>query len=146
MRHDLVRARDASAGGHTRARFRVFVVPLVLLIVAGVQMARVFTTGQSRWRGGGFGMYAELHPNVTQIWLFETGPVASRPTLLSERDDAPTGPLVARCMRLRSETCLGEIARALPRSAHPRRLEIWLPTFDASTGKLSRRRVGSLEL
>lgn len=91
-------------------------------------------------------MYAELHPNATQIWLIETGPITSRPALLSERDDAPAGPLVARCMRLRSDTCLGEIARVLPRSAHPRRLEIWLPTFDASTGKLSRRRVASLEL
>ena len=124
-------------------RARVLAVPLILIAVALVQMVRVFTAGQSRWRGGGFGMYAELHPNATQIWLFESGSTGAAPTLLSESERAPTGDRVARCKRLRSTECLRQIARGLPALAPGRRLEIWLPDFDAPTGKLSRRRVAS---
>ena len=145
MRHAPQHSSGASDRDHTTPRLRAFVAPLLLLVVASVQIVRVFTAGQSRWRGGGFGMYAELHPNATQVWLVETGPVATRPALLSESDGAPTAPLVARCMRLRSQTCLGEIARVLPQSAGPRRLEIWLPRFDAHSGTLSRQRVAALD-
>ena len=99
-------------------------------------------------------MYSEFHPNLTQVWLVERGTAGSgsAPQRLSEQDARPqVARLVGRCMRLRSQSCLRDLAAALPAtpvSAPPgrRRLELWLPAFDAATGALSRRRVAEAEL
>src|SRR5688572_14045580 len=84
-------------------------VPFLLVAIASTQLGRVFFSGQSRWRGGGFGMYSEFHPNLTQVWLVERDPTGSGLTWrrLSEQDAAPqVARLVGRCMRLRSQACL----------------------------------------
>ena len=123
-----------------------WLVPLLLVAVASVQLARVSFGGQSRWRGGGFGMYAEFHPNKNQIWLRALGRPDAPPGRLSESEGAPaTRRAVARCLRLRSQACLGELAATLPRGPAPQRLEIWQPAFDARAGALSRRRVAALD-
>ena len=122
-----------------------WLVPLLLLGVASVQLARVAFSGQSRWRGGGFGMYSEFHPNRNQIWLRALDQPAAPPRRLSEDQGAPaTRRAVARCLRLRSQTCLGELAASLP-PAGRQRLEIWQPVFDTRAGTLSRRRVAALD-
>lgn len=131
-----------------------WLVPFLLIAVASTQLGRVFFFGQSRWRGGGFGMYSEFHPNLTQVWLVECGPAGRcpPPRRLSEEDAAPqVARLVGRCMRLRSQACLRDLAAALPATPalEPpgrRRLELWLPAFDATTGTLSRHRVADLDL
>lgn len=133
----------------------LWLVPVLLFAVASTQLGRVFFSGQSRWRGGGFGMYSEFHPNLTQVWLVERGSTSGGgppPLRLSEQDAAPeVARLVDRCMRLRSQACLRDLAAALPaapalKPPRSRRLELWLPAFDAATGALSRRRVAELEL
>jgi hypothetical protein len=147
----LQRVRDrvhASLG----AAARRWLVPFLLITIASAQLGRVFFSGQSRWRGGGFGMYSEFHPNLTQLWLVDLGPSDTRATTqrLSEKDAAPeVARLVGRCMRLRSRTCLQALAAVLPPSSTPargRRLELWLPTFDAATGTLTRRLKAELDL
>jgi hypothetical protein len=91
-------------------------------------------------------MYAEFHPNRTQIWLSALDRPDAPPQRLSDRQ----GPLatqraVARCQRLRSQACLGELAALLPAGAGRRRLELWQPVFDARAGTLSRRRVAAVD-
>lgn len=130
----LRRARDCC-----HAPFVRWLVPCLIIAVSSTQLGRVFFSGQSRWRGGGFGMYSEFHPNLTQVWLVERGPQGTPPRRLSEQDAAPqVARLVGRCMRLRSQTCLRDLAAALqaPALESPgrRRLELWLPAFDATTG------------
>jgi len=123
-----------------------WLVPLLLVTVASVQLARVSFGGQSRWRGGGFGMYAEFHPNKNQIWLRAREHPDVPPVRLTETEGTPaTRHAVARCLRLRSQACLGELAATLPGDPGPRRLEIWQPAFDARAGTLSRRRVAVLD-
>ena len=123
-----------------------WLVPLLLVAVASVQLARVSFGGQSRWRGGGFGMYSEFHPNKNQIWLRALQRPEAPPGRLSETEGPPaTRRAVARCLRLRSQVCLGELAATLPRDPAPRRLEIWQPAFDDRAGTLSRRRVAALD-
>jgi hypothetical protein len=146
----LRRLRD---GVHTSLGMaRRWLVPCLLIAIASTQLGRVFFSGQSRWRGGGFGMYSEFHPNLAQIWLVELGPfeVGATARRLFEKDAAPeVARLVGRCMRLRSRACLQALAAVLPPSSAPargRRLELWLPTFDAATGTLTRRLEAELDL
>jgi hypothetical protein len=125
---------------------RRWLVPLLLAGVASVQLARVSFGGQSRWRGGGFGMYSEFHPNQNQVWLRALDQPAAPPRRLPDERDAPaTRRAVARCQRLRSQACLSELAASLPGDAGRRQLEIWQPVFDAGTGTLSRRRAAALD-
>ncbi|CBW28070.1 putative exported protein [Halobacteriovorax marinus SJ] len=58
----------------------VFVVPAIALIIALIQWGLFESTHLSRWKGGGFGMYTELHPNVARTsWVsFEVNSKAFR--------------------------------------------------------------------
>jgi hypothetical protein len=123
-----------------------WLVPSLLVVVASVQLARVSFGGQTRWRGGGFGMYSEFHPNRNQIWLRALDRPASPPLRLTDMEGPPaTRRAAARCLRVRSPRCLGELAATLPRIAGRQRLEIWQPVFDVRSGALSRRQAAALD-
>jgi hypothetical protein len=125
---------------------RRWLVPLLLVGVASVQLARVSFGGQSRWRGGGFGMYSEFHPNRNQIWLRALDQPDAPPRRLSDKQGPPDRQrAVGRCLRLRAEACLRELAATLPPHPGRQRLEIWQPVFDARSGTLSRRRAAALD-
>lgn len=47
----------------------VFCVPVIALIVITFQVVMVKTNQLSRWKGGGFGMYSEIHHGHNEIWL-----------------------------------------------------------------------------
>jgi hypothetical protein len=54
----------------------LYCAPLLLALVAGVQIYRAFAYGQSSWKGGGFGMFASLDaPDscVVRIYLSTGG-------------------------------------------------------------------------
>lgn len=56
----------------TRIKFRflALIVPIICLTIAGIQLYLSKTSALSLWKGGGFGMYTELHPNNTRsLWL-----------------------------------------------------------------------------
>lgn len=44
-------------------------IPVLMVVVICVQLYSVQTAQLSRWRGGGFGMYSEYHPNTRHFWL-----------------------------------------------------------------------------
>lgn len=39
--------------------------------VAAAQFYQVYFTHLTRWKGGGFGMYSEVHPKFRQVWLIK---------------------------------------------------------------------------
>lgn len=43
-------------------------IPLIIIWVAGWQYYMVYNQELTRWKGGGFGMYAEIHPQYRQVW------------------------------------------------------------------------------
>lgn len=48
------------------------------LVVAVLHLILVETTSQTRWKGGGFGMYADPHPNSHRaVWLSGRGKTGS---------------------------------------------------------------------
>ncbi|MGY0408467.1 MAG: hypothetical protein ACWIPJ_08965 [Polaribacter sp.] len=48
------------------------IVPIISLIVIAFQMVIVRTDGLSRWKGGGFGMYSEIHFSQHEVWVNNT--------------------------------------------------------------------------
>lgn len=47
-----------------------YIMPITYIIIASFQLYLSKTTALSLWKGGGFGMYTELHPNnARSIWL-----------------------------------------------------------------------------
>lgn len=55
-----------------RPQFQFISVRLLVLcaiIIAVVQITTALNGASSRWKGGGFGMYTEPHPNSRRVWL-----------------------------------------------------------------------------
>ena len=52
-------------------RFRVeYVVVAIPVLIAALHIPLVETSSQTRWKGGGFGMYSDPHPNSYRVvWL-----------------------------------------------------------------------------
>jgi hypothetical protein len=44
-------------------------IPLFMMLAAGWQFYMVHTQQLTRWKGGGFGMYSEMHPQYRQVWV-----------------------------------------------------------------------------
>lgn len=44
-------------------------LPILILTVAGFQFHEVYTNQLTRWKGGGFGMYSEIHPLDKRVWV-----------------------------------------------------------------------------
>jgi hypothetical protein len=118
--------------------------PLLLVAVALTHLWRVESSGLSRWRGGGFGMYAEHHPNLYQVWLAE----GERRRRLGAQDDGacPVRPAAELCQRWRAAACLAQVARCLRRPPGQARLEIWAPHFSLAAAALSRQRIAAYEI
>jgi hypothetical protein len=46
-----------------------YTLPAIIIAVAGFQFYQSNYHQLSRWKGGGFGMYSEVHPDRRQIWV-----------------------------------------------------------------------------
>lgn len=44
-------------------------IPILAIVIIAIQLTIINQHQLSRWRGGGFGMYAEVHPNEFQVWV-----------------------------------------------------------------------------
>jgi hypothetical protein len=46
-----------------------YALPLLIIIVAIYQFYMVYRHNLTRWKGGGFGMYSEMHPLTREVWI-----------------------------------------------------------------------------
>lgn len=46
-----------------------YTLPAIIIVVAAFQFYQVYYHQLSRWKGGGFGMYSEVHPDWRQVWI-----------------------------------------------------------------------------
>jgi hypothetical protein len=88
------------------------------------------------------GMYAEFHPNRTELWA--VGGVPQRVEDLPDdrwRDGCPWSERAALCRRLPTPQCLERLAACLSPASPIDRLEAWRPVFAPRTRTWSRRLV-----
>lgn len=129
-------------------RLRYTFAPLLLVTVAMVQLWCIESDHLSRWRGGGFGMYAEYHPNLYQVWLAQ----GEQRRRLGIQDDGAcqVQPAVELCQRWRTEACLALVARCMRRPDNHHQgltqLEIWAPRFHLARAVLVRQRIAAYEI
>jgi hypothetical protein len=45
-------------------------IPALIVIVAAMQFYNVQTNNLTLWKGGGFGMYADIHWRFREVWFF----------------------------------------------------------------------------
>ena len=51
-------------------RIKQLIVPVVMVVVATIHIIAANTTELTRWRGGGYGMYAELNWLGNEVWFY----------------------------------------------------------------------------
>ena len=106
-------------------------IPLLITGIAGAQLYKA-QNGFTRWKGGGFGMYSEMHYNLNQIWLNDQ---------LIEKEQLPEE-LSKSFKRKPSDThaklILKELASDIPDAET---LQLWRPTFDFESMTYSRKLV-----
>lgn len=105
----------------TTARRRQFwrraaLAPTCLLLVAGLQVWRVQASGQSAWKGGGFGMFSTVDtPNARFVRLYVTTTEGKRAPIAPP---AGMSKLVSELRTTPTEARAGEFARSLVEQAY----------------------------
>jgi hypothetical protein len=110
-----VAVEEAAAGLTSTERNLRRVGPAALLLALAImQFVLVFTSGVSRWRVGGMGMYSEAHPNAREVVFSKGDKVIFGHTIESActdgkdlRREAATHPF-DRNLRTFASNCLGE--------------------------------------
>ena len=131
LRHFQLFPRDA------RGLLRYCGVPIVAVVVAATQFLLAHTTGLSRWKGGGFGMYSEYHELQHDIVL-----LSPEGTLLPAQP-VPTDTL--RLARLWPTPyhlyLLGKAAR--PSATEAVIVQLWSLDFDLPSRTLRRKLIAT---
>lgn len=112
-----------------------------VVLVAAAQLALVHGGGLTRWKGGGFGMYTEAHPNERQVVLRGLGgaPIPGH-ELARSGCRAP----VRRFQRWPSADAAASVAGCVPLAVTA--VELWSPGVDPATGRLTLREVARHDL
>lgn len=121
---------------------RAYLVPIVLVGVALVQLGFVESRGLTRWKGGGFGMYSDPHPILREVWL-----EIERPSgVFRYRTQRGSAERLAanECKYWASEACLAELGRHSGRT-RLRAVEVWEPGVSTDSFAFERRRLATYE-
>ena len=51
-------------------RIKQIIVPVIMIVVATIHIITANTSELTRWRGGGYGMYAELNWLAHEVWFY----------------------------------------------------------------------------
>lgn len=94
-------------------RLARFGPPLLLTAVATLQLLGTLATPLTRWRGGGFGMYSEIHPDARRLWV-EGQPLGCEGAETDAVSDVDA--LVRRALRAPTRGHLARVAEAAARA------------------------------
>lgn len=121
---------------------RAAVVPALALVIALIQLIVTHTSTLTPWKGGGFGMYSEIHPNKRQLWLISD----HHPSTLitpSSLDQTASSACAAsrhqRCLRWPTPSCLCQLRTCLEGAqARSSALVAYEPKFHVQHRQLER--------
>ena len=65
----MPRGTNPNRSAESSGRLRSFGIPVLMALVAVGQMIVVEQQALTRWKGGGFGMYTEVHFNHREVWV-----------------------------------------------------------------------------
>lgn len=114
-------------------------IPTLMLLVSFHQLFMV-NKNLSRWKGGGFGMYSEIHFNENQIWIIDKGRGQEKIGVdnfqLSPRAEAIRKDVIKFPTKRMLKKLYQEIA--LEGSATNFSIQVWRPRYHLSKSELNR--------
>jgi hypothetical protein len=112
-------------------------LPAIIIGVAAFQFYQVYYHQLSRWKGGGFGMYSEVHPLWRQVWIISddsTFQVKKQPKLYA----------AAYRLKMKPDyknTHAFAVIAANQFHKDNITIQVWEPQLDITTNRLSRKRI-----
>ena len=120
-----------------------FTVAFLALSVVLFQLIRVYTEGLSRWKGGGFGMYTEVHYKQHEIWVnhanFSLDSLAKNNSKVRES--------IVKLKRTPSDKNLHQTAQLIQKFAQIDTLtiQVWKPKIAIENAEYTRELINELK-
>lgn len=117
-------------------------IPALAIVVILVQLFFVHTKNLNRWKGGGYGMYSEIHYRSNQIYI----PGMSLDSLL--KDNREMKKTLGYLMLIPNKDNLNKAAKLILKTSQKDsiHLQIWKPTVNSANGFYSRELIDEVHL
>nr|WP_321234275.1 hypothetical protein [uncultured Psychroserpens sp.] len=117
-------------------------IPSLAIITIVMQLFFVHTKNLNKWKGGGYGMYSEIHYYYNQIYI----PGISVDSLV--KNDADMKATLGYLMLMPNEDSLKKAAELVLQTTEKDsiHIQIWKPTVDSKNGVYSRALIDEIYL
>jgi hypothetical protein len=117
-------------------------LPVLVLVVIGAQFFMVYRHRLTRWKGGGFGMYSQIHPIDKRVWI------VTRDSSWSVHEKNSTLGKMAHTLRFYpNHKKLQQFARKVASTYRIEvfAVEIWEPHLNPKSNTLARKLTARIE-
>lgn len=121
-------------------RIKHIIVPVVMVIVATIQMVSANKTELTRWRGGGYGMYAELNWISHEVWFYNVPMGIDYLTIHSDLANK-----VRRNPSDKNLQALGDAVKAKHNLSNFY-ISVWKLQYDNSTNVITKRKANEINI
>lgn len=113
-----------------------YAIPTVALLIVVVQLFLVSENNLTRWKGGGFGMYSEMHYYYNEVIISNL--VIPLDSL--KKSDTNIANKIHRLKRMPSTALLKDVAQLLTKysSKDTITVQVWRPLLDSKKARYSR--------
>ncbi len=120
-----------------------YIVPIVALVVVCIHFILAGTTKLSPWKGGGFGMYAEVHYYYSDLVIGNL----NKPLDSIIKQDRQVAEFVMDVKRTPNDLTLKHMAELVSKYANSDTLtvQIWKPSVDSKSSTYSRELVNQYQ-
>lgn len=117
-------------------------IPGLAILVIVVQLSFVYTKKLNRWKGGGYGMYSEIHYRSNQIYI----PGMSLDSLLKDHREMKR--TLGYLMLMPNKDNLNKAATLILETTQRDsiHLQIWKPTVNSENGSFTRVLIDEIHL
>ncbi len=127
-----------------RANIFIYWVPALALLVVGIQFVLCSTWNLTKWKGGGFGMYSEVHYYYHEVYI---SPLKVSLDSLQKKDANITD-AIKNAKRMPSDANLNRIGQLISKYApgDTISIQIWKPHLDARKARYSRELINQVTI
>lgn len=106
-----------------------FRIPFIMFMVASVQLVQV-QSGLNRWKGGGYGMYSEIHYNNNEVWIANANGLINVKQLIKKSKNLTQ--LMTRLKKFPNQNSFQNFCDALRNEQRfdSLTIQIWRPAFN----------------
>ena len=126
----------------TKDLFLKYGIPSLTVVIIAIQLFFVNTQKLNRWKGGGYGMYTEIHYYYNQIHILGM----SVDSLVKDNRDMKD--TLGYLMLMPNDHNLKKAAELVLKTTHKDRIhiQVWIPTVNSKNGVYSRALVNEMYL